>query len=338
MTLIIARKESNSIWMVADTIVTNPFASTRSRRYEMKIRRIGRGLVAFAGTFDTALAAIATLSETDSIDTINAKLAQCCRQDVNAEFAYGVVESDKPRLFKITSRFCSEIPSLFLGDNAEFSRFRYLNEQLVPPARPNTYHSLTLLGAEQSRRPSAALQKALTSMLSLFSGSDDKGVGGWAIPYCANSEQAYLVCYEYRVSDALPGLLLPQEMVPPPTVGGGGTILNLFSLFDEESVIARWRPSDIYIAFLKNYQGYETVHLSKDPARFASLVIGKASPESIQRIQSKWKERELGRIAITDHEGKVTGHVIIHEEGFDIEPGDVGGLPFYGSALGFGRS
>src|ERR1700683_5342900 len=110
MTLLIAAKEANAIWMVADTAITGDSLSVRDREHQPKIfvSQDGHALIGFAGdlfygsrlsehaaTISSGAAAVAFLLESNI-------------KNSTVDFAYAYTDGENVHLFRIAGSRADE--------------------------------------------------------------------------------------------------------------------------------------------------------------------------------------------------------------------------------------
>ena len=176
MTLLVAGISDQTIWMVADTLITGPLG----RRYdEHQIKVVpsadGKALIGFAGE---------QLRGTEAIEHARHMPAGTAALDYLIEvqrtypvdFAYGHVDPSGPHLFRIVSGDAEGVRALQIGAEGAFEQFQSIRHRMEIEPVPHSI-STFMMGTRSPDKPPETLNHAITAMLRLFSERAERDVG-----------------------------------------------------------------------------------------------------------------------------------------------------------------
>jgi hypothetical protein len=110
------------------------------------------------------------------------------------------------------------------------------------------------------------LNIATRTMSQLFAERPERDVGGFVLPYFLNEEGAFLLNYNYAVSDPLFADGWKPLLVGRGTAKKGGFNLTLTELGSDQGVIAYWPQKPGGLAFARNATGYREIPFAGAPS------------------------------------------------------------------------
>jgi hypothetical protein len=267
MTLLVAGISDQTIWMVADTLITGPLG----RRYdEHQIKVVpsadGKALIGFAGE---------QLRGTEAIEHARHMPAGTAALDYLIEvqrtypvdFAYGHVDPSGPHLFRIVSGVAEGVRALQIGAEGAFEQFQSIRHRMEIEPVPHSI-STFMMGTRSPDKPPETLNHAITAMLRLFSERAERDVGGAAIPYLLGPTGAYLCGYGYSVSDPITPDLRRGDLIPHGTSHGGGFGVSVTEFDNDRGIIVYWLQKPGGTVYLRTSSGYETISIDGSPSEF----------------------------------------------------------------------
>src|SRR5258708_6398187 len=258
MTLLVAGVFDQTIWMVADTLITGPLGR-RFDEHQIKVvaSEDRKALIGFAGEQFRGTEAI---ERARAMPTGSATLTYLIevQRTYPVDFAYGYVDHLGPHLFRLTGGVAEGVPALQLGAEGAFEQFQYIRHRMEIEPVPHSI-STFMMGTRSADKPPESLHHATTAMLRLFSERAERDVGGAAIPYLLGPTGAYLCGYSYSVSDPITPDLQRGDLIPHGTSHGGGFGVSVTEFDNDRGIIVYWLQKPGGTVYLRTSSGYDTI-------------------------------------------------------------------------------
>jgi hypothetical protein len=279
MTLLVASKEADSIWMIADTAITGGSIDVRARYYRPKIETAhNASLIGYAGDHHHGQRIVRQAGlRSPGQDTLNFLVG--AHQDCpSVDLAYAYRQDDSARLVRIVAGSAEEVETLHLGDTGAFARFQEIRHGRELDHAPNAIHQFMCAARDPDRVPEG-LSQAIVSMLRLFPTTTDRSVGGWPVPYLLTPNSAQLCGYEYSVTDPIADKLAPGGEIPHGTAEAGGFGLSLTSLREGDGLVVYWQQARSGRVYLRNEVDYDDPEFFGGPTAFKEEVRARLGRE-----------------------------------------------------------
>lgn len=275
MTLLVACVEGPLVWMVADTVITDPAAGPRARaRFCPKIEPVGaKGLVGFAGNDAHNAARIARdVAGLQPGPVVLASLLAGHRAYPAADFAHAYLdEAGRPRLFRVADGRAEELTTFHLGSHEAFSAFQSIRNSVDIDHAPDAIH-LLLDGFRNEKDAPHQLHVAIKSMITLFASRAERDVGGWPVPYLLGPWGVELCSYAYSVTDPILGRLPPGSTIPHGTAEAGGFGLSVAELRERDGMVVYWQQRPGGLVLVRSEGGYDEHAFAGAPSIFKENV------------------------------------------------------------------
>jgi hypothetical protein len=267
MTLLVAGVSEQTIWMVADTLVTGPMGR-RHDEHQIKVvpSEDRKALIGFAGEQMRGAEAIEHARKMPAGASVLTHLLEVQRS-YPIDFAYGYFDHSGPHLFCLSGGSAKEVPVLHLGVESAFEQFQTIRhrDQIDPvPKAIATF----FMGTRSKDKLPEALLHSVTAMLRLFSERSERDVGGAAIPYLLGTSGAFLCGYGYSVSDPITPELRSGDLIPHGTAPAGGFGLSVTEFDHEHGIIVYWLQKPGGSIYLRRATGFEVIELDGPPSQF----------------------------------------------------------------------
>jgi hypothetical protein len=306
MTLLVAGISGQTIWMVADTLITGPLGS-RYDEHQIKVvaSADGKALIGFAGEQFRGTEAIEHARDMPAgSSTLNYLME--VQRTYPVDFAYGYVDSSGPHLLRLTGGVAEGVQALQLGAEGAFEQFQSIRHRMEIDPVPHSI-STFMMGTRSPDKPSETLDHAITTMLRLFSERAERDVGGAAIPYLLGPNGVYLCGYAYSVSDPITPDLRSGDLIPHGTSHGGGFGLSVTEFDNDRGIIVYWLQKPGGTVYLRTPSGFETVSIDGSPSEFrrgAETRLGR--PVEIWFGDSTPRAQPDSLAILSDENGKQT--------------------------------
>lgn len=286
MTLLVAAIEDGRVWMVSDTAVTSQTADHRHRQESIKIFPFGNSsLIGFADDMQAAneviLKATATSPGEETLQLLLQENRYFLGEGIrNVDFAYAVMASGVPRLFKIADGIIQEVKALYLGSHPAFEKFQRIRHEGVWDYPPNSYLTFLCGGAARDPFPES-IDHVIRAMGSLFVSSSDRTVGGIAVPYVLSPHGVEFVSYAVNVTDCIADQLQTGNPIPFDTPEGRGFSMSVTELAEHGGVAVYWLQKHGGAVFVRNPGNYDRFEIAGDPEDFrheCHTRFGKEAP------------------------------------------------------------
>jgi len=319
MTLLVAQKQSNgSIWMIADTAITEGGIDLRQREYALKVFPVqkGRALAGFAGDLDRGLSAVLELDNLPESNptAVISHLLDRRRGYEKLGFAYAWFDGEA-HLVRIDDDRVEDVPVLYLGDKDAFSDFQRIRNDPALSHPPDAVCTMYIATRDPNFEPNEGLSETLSALWQLFSSRPEHDVGGWVTPYILTANGASLITYVYAASDPTICNLLPGDIIPHGTAAMGGFGFSLTELSDRTGIVAYWQQRSGGLIVRKARGGIESISIAGSPAEFkdkAKVIIG--AP-----VDLWFGEEKVRRVVSTrdglDAQGRPRFRILVHDDG-----------------------
>jgi hypothetical protein len=279
MTLLVATKEGDSVWMIADTAITGGTIDLRARYYRPKIEAAhNTSLIGYAGDHYHGQRIVRQAAlPSPGRDTLDF-LVNAHRQYPSVDLAYAYRPDGDAHLFRIVGGSSEEVETLHLGDASAFERFQEIRHGRELDHAPNAIHQFMCAARDQDHVPEG-LSQAIVSMLRLFPMTNDRSVGGWPVPYLLTPNGTQLCGYAYSVTDPITDKLAPGGEIPHGTPEAGGFGLSLTSLREDDGMVVYWQQAHSGRVYLRNNADYDELEFFGGPTAFKEEVRARLGRE-----------------------------------------------------------
>lgn len=308
MTLLVAGKVEQNVWMIADTAITGGNIAFRDRQYRPKIEAAhGSSLVGYAGDHHFGERFIRQCQQvspgTEALEFLLLRHREC----PSVDFAYSYRAGDRGYLFRIADGVAEEVQALHLGDAVAFGQFQEIRHRAERDHAPNALHQFMCCTRGTALVP-RSLSDAIAAMLELFAVRQDRGVGGWVVPYLLTEHGSELCPYVYSVTDPITDSLAPGDRIPHGTAEAGGFDLSFTALREGDGMVVYWPQRAAGQIYVRSEIGYDVLTIEGAPAAFIERVkathgrevdlwFGEASAEPPESITYLRDQHGMPRIA-----------------------------------------
>jgi hypothetical protein len=267
MTLLVAGVSGDTIWMVADTLITGLLGKQHDE-HQIKVvpSEDGKALIGFAGEQLHGTKAIEYARKMPAGASVLTDFLEV-RRSYPIDFAYGFIDISGPHLFWLSGGSAQEVPVLHLGVESAFEQFQNIRHRDEIDPVPKAIATF-MMGTRSNDKPPEALHHAVTAMLRLFSERPERDVGGAVIPYLLGPSGAYLCGYGYSVSDPITPDLVSGDLIPHGTAPAGGFGLSVTEFDHERGIIVYWLQKPGGSIYLRRETGFEVVDVDGSPSQF----------------------------------------------------------------------
>lgn len=271
MTLIVAGIEQGSIWMVGDTAITEGTIGLRERIFKPKIEvaRNFPALIAFAGGFEFGSELAREAAHADAHGTA-LKILEKGTAGSDVQCAFATFVDEEPKLYLLEQGKAIEQIVLHIGSTSAFNDFQRIRHSRSNPYSPKALKTF-MCGVSGLQLPEVVV-RAIHSMIEVFASREERDVGGWAVPYILDSQEAHFCSYCYSVSDPVFDELVPGSLVAHGTAQGGGSNLSVTGLPDHEGMVIYWLQIPGGQVVLRTSKGYEQHNFKGGPTAFKEAV------------------------------------------------------------------
>jgi hypothetical protein len=274
MTLLVAGLQGQSAWMVADSFISGGTLELRERVHRLKIVRAidSKGLIGFAGDEHHGTRMLEEARLVESGPAVVELLLAAHRSTPSVEFAYAQRVAGKASLFKIAGGRAKSVPTLHLGNG--FRRLQAIRNRKERRSPPDTVTTVYYADKSHLNEP-PQLADTTTALIHLFAERPERDVGGFALPYFLNEEGAFLLNYNYAVSDPDFADGWKPRPLGTGTAERGGFNLTLTELGSDQGVVAYWRQRPGGFAFVRDANGYKTIPFAGAPSAARAVLSDK---------------------------------------------------------------
>ena len=330
MTLIVASKTAEAIWMVGDTAVTGGTLQLRQREYLLKILGAEHwpGVIGFAGGVEQGHNEIQRASRASHPgDAVN----QLCGASSSGgnDFAIGFFEKGTPTLLRIQGGQAFSTSTLHLGQESAFATFQKLRHGQGNPYAPKALKTF-MLAADAQEVPDE-LGDAIVTMHELFATLPGHEVGGWAVPYLVTASGTYFCTYGYSVSDPVFESLTPGSIVMHGTAEGGGATLSVSELPSRAGLVVYWLQLPGGAVLKRTDRGYDLHRFGGRPSEFKAQVRSTFNCEAHIWIGDRSPQPATNFRVVRGRDGKVDFTLADHGDAMSIAVHNMA-TPFVGSA------
>jgi hypothetical protein len=271
MTLLVAGISDQTIWMVADTLITGPLGG-RYDEHQIKIVPSvdGKALIGFAGDQFRGTEAIERARHLPAESATLDYLIEVQRT-YPVDFAFGYVDSSGSYLFRVAGGVAERVPALQLGADGAFEQFQSIRHRIEIDPVPHSI-STFMMATRSPDKPPDALLHAITAMLRLFPERAERDVGGAAIPYTLGRNGIYLCSYGYSISDPITPDLRSGDLIPHGTAHGGGYGLSVTEFDNDRGIVVYWLQKPGGTIYLRTALGFESINVDGNPPEFRRSV------------------------------------------------------------------
>jgi hypothetical protein len=176
------------------------------------------------------------------------------------------MQDSTPRLFKISEGVANSITASYLGQKTAFEVFQKIRNDMSIDHAPNAIHQFL------SDDISDQCHEAIMAMLRFFSSTNEREVGGWALPYVLSSYGTKLCAYAYSVSDPIMNQLTTGIIIPHGTAEAGGFVLSVTELHEKDGVVVYWLQKPGGQVWVYSENDYEMKQFDGVPSAFKEEV------------------------------------------------------------------
>lgn len=312
MTLLVAGIFGQTVWMVADTLITGPRGS-QDIEYQIKIiaSPCGTVLIGFSGEQFRGAEAIAHVQCMPPQAAI-AHLLEV-QKSYPVDFAYAYIDPSGAHLIRVSGGVAEQVRALHLGVEDAFEQYQLIRHRTAVDPVPHSFSNF-LLGSRSPESLPEPLARAITSMLRLFSERSERDVGGVAVPYVLGPGGAYLCGYGYSVTDPIIPNLQIGDMIPHGTAPGGGFGLSVTEFDKDRGIITYWLQKPGGTIYLRTPSGFQTIDIGGSPSEFriaaetrlghpVELFFGGGVPSSYPECVTILRDRSGRQLVAVAHFG-----------------------------------
>jgi hypothetical protein len=315
MTLLIAQRVGQNIWMAADSAITGGLIGERQREYALKIAPSldGRALIGFAGDHHHGTRLMHLAAARPAGAEVAGFLGEAQRDYPSVDFAYAYTEGADCHLLRVTAGRVEELQTFYLGSPDAFDHFQRVRHAEDIDHAPEAVKTF-LAGSRAAEPIPDALSKVITSLLRLFAERTERDVGGWVTGYFLTKDGAFLCGYGYAVSDPILTYLSPGSAVPHGTAAAGGFGLSVTELDELGGVVVYWLQMPGGTVFVREPEGYAEHEFKGMPSEF----ISSASAGLGRKVEIWFGDKPSGppqSITIMRDRDGVPSMAVVHDGG-----------------------
>jgi len=317
MTLVVAKTDGRTGWIVADAALSGGTLGLRDRAFAIKIRPIGDfGLAAFAGDQHFGETIIRDLSSSATPEDLLSRASAALVDMPSVDLAVMVQQGWRTKLYKVTHEGVKSRTNVHLGSESAFRTFqtiRNASELSHPPDAMITFVAGMTVPGKIPRDCCVAIR----SMFSLFATHDERDVGGWVLPFMLSPEGPALVGYGYSVTDPIMPEIGAGDVIPHGTAPSGGFAFSLSVYGRSGGYVAYWLQLPGGRVFIDGQNGYTEHCFAGSPLEFKAAARARLGEDIDLWFGEHHPTETDALVAFADQDGRA--RMVAHVSGRNIQ-------------------